>query len=361
MNIIGLFPLTGNGGIASWTKNLLDTFPNEQYKIYSINISAADRNDETSYLARIISGFKTLKRIIHDINKVITEVQIDILHTSTSGHISSYRDIRVANLCRKHNIKTVLHCHYGCITENYYNKGIVGWLTRKAFSLYDQIWVLDRKSYEILRSNRNLDNKVYLVPNPINIKKSVDIKPKKYTRAAFIGNVLPTKGIYELVEASVKTNIRLDIVGPISSSVREKISCIAGTAIGETIFFHGRVTNLEAVKLMNAVDIVALPTYYQSEAFPISIIEAMSLSKLVISCPRAAILDMLTSLDGNPCGILVTPHSSESIVEAIYWCQKHNEAADELCRRAYEKAYTSYRQEIVYKMYRENYCKLLKG
>lgn len=62
---------------------------------------------------------------------------------------------------------------------------------------------------------------------------------------------------------------------------------------------------------------MALPTYYPWEAFPISIIEAMSLTRMVISCPRAAVKDMLTDLEGKPCGMLVEPKSTAAIVEAI--------------------------------------------
>ena len=68
---------------------------------------------------------------------------------------------------------------------------------------------------------------------------------------------------------------------------------------------------------------IALPTYYPSEAFPISILEAMSRGKMVISCPRAAIKDMLTAVDGKPCGILVREKSVDDIVDAIKWCQEN--------------------------------------
>ena len=110
---------------------------------------------------------------------------------------------------------------------------------------------------------------------------------------------------------------------------------------------------------MHDVDIVALPTYYPWEAFPISIIEAMSLTKMVISCPRAAIKDMLTDLEGNPCGMLVEPKSADAIAEAIEWCQSHKDKADVMCRKAYEKVRNCYSKEVVYDLYRSLYKKLI--
>jgi len=103
---------------------------------------------------------------------------------------------------------------------------------------------------------------------------------------------------------------------------------------------------------------IALPTYFPSEAFPISIIEAMSRGKMVISCPRAAIKDMLTAVDGTPCGILVREKSVDDIVDAIKWCQENTEEADKMCKKAYEKVYTCYRTEVIYKLYKSLYNKL---
>ena len=161
------------------------------------------------------------------------------------------------------------------------------------------------------------------------------------------------------MEACAQTDVRLDIIGPGSDDVIANVKMMAGKKLDKTIFIHGRLSNPEAVRFMHEVDIVALPTYYPWEAFPISIIEAMSLTKMVISCPRAAIKDILTALDGKPCGMLVAPKSPDAIVEAINWCQMHMEEADLMCQKAYEKVNTCYRKEVVYDLYRSLYAKLV--
>lgn len=81
--------------------------------------------------------------------------------------------------------------------------------------------------------------------------------------------------------------------------------------------------------------------------------------KLVISTPRAAIPDMLTATDGSRCGIIVDEQNVEQLTEAINWAYTHNAEADELCKKAYEKVYNSYRTEVVYELYRSLYRKLL--
>ena len=362
MKIIGLFPLTGNGGIASWTKKFANTFPDEKFQFTFVNVSpSAPRIGAwgSNILVRTFTGLTSMLRILKELKTVMKSGDIDILHTTTSGNIGSLRDYCVARLCKHYGIKSIMHCRYGCITEDIKSNGLVGNLLRKAMNEFDQIWVLDSRSYNTLKCIEYLKNKVYLTPNSIDVSYDYLDTPKSYDNVAFIGNLIPSKGLFELTKACVCANVRLDIIGPGSDEVVARIRELAGNKIDKTIFIHGKLPNSEAVKFMSKVDIVALPTYYPSEAFPISILEAMSLTKMVISCPRAAVKDMLTDLDGNPCGMLVAPKSSKAIVEAIKWCQTHKEEADVMCQKAYEKVKTCYAKEVVYDLYRSLYLKLV--
>lgn len=363
MRIIGLFPLTGNGGIASWTKKFIQTFPDEEFQYSFINVAPKkprSGGDGETLMYRIVSGLTTMFRILKELRTLLKRNHYDILHTTTSGNLGTLRDHLVAKLCKQYNVKTIMHCRYGCITEDVQSKGLLGGLLRKTMAEYNQIWVLDSHSYKTLRGIPNLKDKVYLTPNSIDVTYEVDPAPKEYKRVAFVGNLVPSKGLYELIMACIKADVRLDIIGPGTNQVLSHIDYIAGESLNKTIFLHGRLPNAEAVNFLRQVDIVALPTYYPSEAFPISIIEAMSLSKLVISCARAAIEDMLTDVDGRLCGILVEPKSVDAIVHAITWCQLHKCEADKMCMKAYEKVKQSYSKEIVYDIYRANYRKLLR-
>ena len=252
-----------------------------------------------------------------------------------------------------------MHCRYGCISEDIKSKGIIGLLLRKALSVFDQIWVLDSRSYNTLKSIPQYSEKVRLTPNSIKVPDIINLSPKNYKRVGFIGNLVPTKGLYELVKAATITDVRLDIIGPGANEVIDEIKKISGDRIDNTIFIHGKLPNDQAVEYIKQLDIIALPTYYSAEAFPISILEAMSLGKLVISCPRAAIKDMLTGCNGSPCGILVKEKSTNEIVSAINWAQNNSTEADKLCTEAYRKVKSSYDTSVVYDIYRQNYQELL--
>lgn len=363
MNILGLFPLTGNGGIASWTKKFINTFPNDDYVFTYVNVSP--KKQRRGFFAipfvRLLTGCVDFIRIIIDVRKALKECHYDILHTTTSGNVGSFRDYFVFKLCHWYHVKTIMHCRYGCITEDIYSSGIVSKALRKAMDETDQIWVLDSRSYATLKSINNYKDKVFLTPNSIEISQPIDTTPKEYKEIAFCGNLIPSKGLYELVEAVISTNAVLHVIGPGLIQVIDRVKQIAGEEYNKRVFLHGRLPNAEAVAFLKSVDIVALPTYYPSEAFPISIIEAMSLSKMLISCPHAAIPDMLTDLDGNFCGLLVEKKSPMAIADAINWCQTHSHEADIMCQKAYEKVKTCYSTDVVYDLYRTLYDKLLKN
>ena len=357
MNIIGLFPLTGNGGIASWTKKFMSTFPNDEFKFSYVNISSTDKK-VTKLFGRYIVGLYGMIKVLYNVNRTINKGHYDILHTTTSGNIGHLRDYYVAKMCHRHGIKCIMHCRYGCIPDDIRKTNFVGIIMRKAMNEFDQIWGLDKKSFNAISNDASLRDKVSLTPNSIDVKEQLDAVSKIYNTIAFCGNVYPTKGVLELVKGALEAEVTLHIIGPASDNMIESIKKLAGDEIDKRVILHGRLPNEEAVEYLKNVDMIALPTYYKSEGFPISIIEAMSLSKLVISCDRAAIPDMLTALDGTMCGILVKPKSSDAIRDAILWCQSHKEEADKMRVKAYEKVYSSYRKEVVYEIYRTHYREL---
>ena len=359
--VILLTPLTGNGGIASWSRKFIQTFKDENYTLIPIDRTAKGRTfQETTFFKRMKAGLVEMKRNIEQIKEEIAKQQIDILHTTTSGSLGTYRDYQVAKLCRKNGIKTVMHCRYGCIPEDI-KRPLYGKFLQKTMSLYDQIWVLDTRSEKTLKEYSALRDKVFVTPNSIHVDEGVEIGSSDYKHIAFIANLIPTKGLYELIEGFVKLgreDVKLSIVGTGQDGVIRYAKELAKSNLGKNIFFLGQLPNNEAVKFMQTVDILALPTYMPHEAFPISILEAMSLGKLVISTRWAAIGDMLTGVDGNPCGIFVEKKSVSDITHAIEWCLSFHNEADKIRQKAYEKVYNSYRMEIVYELYKQLYKRL---
>ena len=362
MKVVLIAPTGGNGGISSWTNKYLKTFVDNRFELISIDSSLKNRKPtEKALLKRIYAGLWDLMFIRQQLLNEIKKDDITIMHITTSGSLGTFRDYCLVRVCMRYGIKTIMHCHYGCIPQDIESKSILGAFFRYTLKLYDQIWVLDSHSEVSLKNIKGLKEKVFLTPNSIDVSDTCDLSPKKYNNIAFVGNLQPTKGVYELVQAVLKVDysIKLFIVGPGAEKVIAKIKLLAGENFGKKIILMGRIPNEDVVGFMKTIDILILPTYYRTEAFPISILEAMSLGKMVISTQRAAIGDMLTGIDGRNCGLFVREKSIDDIVEKITYCIENSEEADELCKRAYNKVWNFYRKEVVYDIYRTHYAALI--
>ncbi len=363
INVLFVTPISGNGGIQSWSRKMLSFFPNGDIKLRHINVSY--RRSVLKHeigIKRPIDGLIDLFNVYFDVLRAIKKEKPTLLHTTTSGNIGCLRDLIIGRLVKRNNIPAILHCHYGCLSNDYVRKGIVGFLLRHSLPYYDQIWVLDKKTYGYLNAIDKFKGKVYITPNFIDVPFDNQIVPKEYKRIAFVGNLVKTKGLFEVIKAVKDShcNIVLDIVGPGREKVLSEMMALIGDELNKKIIVHGCMDNKATVDFMKNVDIIALPSYYKSEAFPISILEAMSLGKLVVSTRRAAIPDMLTDLDGNDCGYFVREQNSDDIIEAIKWCQTNKHAADIRCKKAYEKVKSCYDMHVVMDVYKSLYYKLAK-
>lgn len=357
-NVLFLAPVEGNGGIVSWARNYLNNYHSTDFKLINVGVSRRRAKiKEASFFRRVFDGLLDMYYAYKDVQSVIKKEKIDILHATTSGSLGTLRDYFIVRLCKRYGVKAIMHCHYGCISSDYSTKNPLGWLLRHTMNLYDQIWVLDSKSEKFLKDNAGNKIQVHIAPNFIDSPNECNISPKSYKKVAFVGNLIPTKGLFETVKAvaSLENDTTLFIAGPGTDSVINTIKEIAGYKLDKNIHLLGCLPNNKAVELINSVDIISLPSYYIWEAFPISILEAMSRGKIVISTNRAAIPDMLTAIDGSKCGMLVEEKSVDSVKEAIQWCQAHTEDADILCQKAYEKVCKCYSSKIVFKRYTELY------
>lgn len=362
--ILGLFPLKGNGGIVSWAMNVINTFSDEEFQIIVVDTAPGKDFTMCKGIVRLYYGAKAFIRIIKNAENIIKDnPDIRIMHITTSGGMGSLRDYIMVRLCQIKNIRCIMHCHFGASQELYQGKGIWSRLFRKNTELFDQIWVLDHYSEDFLWAIPSIRGKIQLTPNSINVPDAIEIKPSDYKKVGFIGNILPSKGIFELINAfkELSDDTHLYIAGVGSEADVKHMIKLAGSKTDQNIHFLGKLANKDAVKLIETLDIICLPTYMVAEAFPISILEAMSRGKLVISCPRAAIPDMLALKGGSLCGLLVPERNAHELAEAIKWCQSHPLEALEMRKKAYEKVKACYRKEVVYDIYRQNYRKLLNG
>ena len=137
-------------------------------------------------------------------------------------------------------------------------------------------------------------------------------------KITYLGQVVSTKGITELVTAcSSIFHAELILIGPVDNNYKEELKTIFVTKKNKNnqLEFTGEISRNQALKKINKSDIFTLPSY--REAFPISVLEAMALSKPIIATTVGALSEILDINGDEQCGICVPPRNTEILQEAI--------------------------------------------
>lgn len=137
-------------------------------------------------------------------------------------------------------------------------------------------------------------------------------------RVLFLGNLIPDKGYGELiqaVESLVAEGFDTELVlagGGLSESARG--ATLSGTPVRDRIRFTGPVDAAEKTVLLGEADVLALPSYYDNEAHPLVLLEAMAAGLPVVSTRHAAIPEIVC--DGTT-GLLVEPRDVRALTAAL--------------------------------------------
>jgi glycosyltransferase involved in cell wall biosynthesis len=166
----------------------------------------------------------------------------------------------------------------------------------------------------------------------------------------YMSNIIRSKGILELIEAvkalhlegeNVSLRIAGDFVGDefmTAEKIRKEFYELLSGA--EFITYEGIVRGQEKNDLFEWSSIVALPTYYKTEAQPIVLIEAMSCGRFILSSSFKYIPEYITDKEN---GTLVESVSINSLLHAmrnIIADDVHYEQVCENNRNYYKKNFT---------------------
>ena len=201
--------------------------------------------------------------------------------------------------------------------EGYFWKKLVNTSLSKALGGI----VLGNKLKNDVNSSIN-DNMLIKVPNCIQEPIHSDFKKKEdgRIRILFLSNLLPSKGVLQVLKAAKIVLKNKDAYFTLAGSFgslkfeNEISDYIDKNKIGKYICLPGTVQGKEKAKLFESSDIFVFPTYYERETFGIVNVEAMSYGLPVVSSSEGAIPEIV--LDGIN-GYIVNPKSPEEIAEKI--------------------------------------------
>ena len=191
-------------------------------------------------------------------------------------------------------------------------------LLKKSFDLSDGVITVSKAlQYEVEKISTKANVKT--IYNGVNFSKFTPSAEKfDETSLIFIGNIIKTKGIYELVNAAnilIKSgrHFHLHIVGngPEIDNIK---ALIATNNLQQNVTVHGTVNHHQVVDLLQKCHALILPSY--QEGVPNVIMEAFACGIPVVATKVGGIPEVVN--DNN--GVLINHHNEADIVEGIEKC-----------------------------------------
>lgn len=342
-------PRSATGGISQWTNAVLahyGSIANPEVEVEWFFPAASSRQTLTStpLPLRLWIALRNYLPLLNALRKKLKSQSYDVLHLSTSGSLGLLRDLLVARMCRKRGVALAVHYHFGRISQIMKSGGWEKRLLERVVGETDANIVMDAASYEAL-TEQGVKNVVCL-PNPLS-EKVVALIGKQGAVARvpgsllFAGHVLPTKGVFELVEACRDIDgIRLEICGICPDETKRRLLETAGDRAGDWLTINGNHTQEEVIDKMLRCGIFVLPSY--TEGFPNVILESMACGCPIVSTHVGAIDEMLAVNTSAPCGITVNPRSAAELKEAILSLLTNPSLAKELGERSRKRVSDAY-------------------
>lgn len=348
-------PEVVSGGIVIWANNILNYHSKVESSI-AITPVSFDRKyrvkETDSAIKRLFRGLKDYYGSIRNAFARIDEGGIDVLHLCTSAELSLFKDLYILKRAKGKGLKTVVHFHFGRIPKIVKAGNWEGKMLLKVCRAADSVIVMDKSSYLCLEA-KGFTN-IHYVPNPLSesIMEDVAVHEKLIERVErkvlFVGHVIVTKGVYELVKACLKVpGIELHIVGTVDESIKTDLQAIAQQRDnGSWLRMRGSMSHTDVVKEMLSARFFVLPSY--TEGFPNVILESMASSCTILATRVGAIPEMLDFDSDLPCGMELVPQNVESIADGLSALLPDRERCRKIGQMAKEKVLSTYSIPIVW-------------
>lgn len=172
------------------------------------------------------------------------------------------------------------------------------------------------RSQFLLVQTRRLANRLQgcntrWIPNTRNLPPRRSPYRPSCRRLLFLSNLVPAKGLSELLSAarSFPPGVRLSIYGPDSPALD-----VVSVDVARNVNYGGVVPPDRVPLVMEAHDVLVLPTRYRNEGYPGVVIEAFQMGLPVIVTRLPSLTELVTEQYD---GLFVDPGSVESLSAVV--------------------------------------------
>lgn len=318
------FEFSNGGGIPRCSHHIYDYYQKSGLDDVCLQILPMDRkrymSGNDSFLKRVYSGVSEYLGIVKEIREKVKTERPDIVHIASSASLSLFKDYLCVKMLKKMNIASIIHFHFGRIPEVIVKDGWEWRMIKKVAKYATRIIVIDQSSYDVL-IRQGIKNVDYL-PNALSptteiLANRFSVLPRSENTILFVGHVIKTKGVYELIEACGEIPaIKLKILGLYHEKIKEDLIKSAYKYPKKNwIEFTGNLPAENVIKEMCQCTIFALPTY--TEGFPNVILESMACACPIVTTKVGAIPEILDIKNGDNNGICISPQNVEDLRNAI--------------------------------------------
>ena len=309
-------------GQAVATKLLFDHDWNE-IKVYCLRMDYSHSEVEVGRF-RIRKIFHLFSLTFKSIVLLIGYKPCIIYYPPASPHIVPVlRDIFFLTFVRPFAKGTVFHFHAGGLAE-YLNslKNPLRFLARLAYSKPDVGIAISKSQMEDI--NAFLPKRKIVIPNGLDVPDDVTAGSKKeegLKRILYVAGLRKSKGVLDLITTAeklkqMKVDFIIDVVGSWQEPETEKIflSELSQKGFEKNFLIHGKLTGQDKWKLYQSASVFFFPSYYESENFPLVLIEAMAFGLPIVSTKWRGITEMV---DHGGSGFLCEIGKCDQFAEAL--------------------------------------------
>ena len=339
------------GGIASWTQRVLmsDAFKGISLIHVDTSLGGGHYSVGGPVLSRVIRSAVPVPKFVW----ACVRWRPQVVHLTISGFPGYYRDmvyICVAILLRR---KVLLNLRFG--DEDAFSQGVPRLLRPFVRASLRASWCVVPITQPMVNATRSLGCcNVEKIPNCIDIRDESDVMisaaQNNCLRVLYVGWVIPSKGVKELLEAMVQVDgASLTIVGPIIPQLSSGNSqwihqIIEELHLEEQVHLVGRLETEAVRQLYRQYDVLVMPSFRNKEAFPNVVLEAMEASIPVVAFRVNAMLEIVR--DGTD-GFLIDGGDVGMLADRLRWLKNNPKERRRMGRSARERVTNLYSVERV--------------